>query len=119
MRNHLTCRFRYKDKLEFIPGELDFKIMQKGKVGFFDCKSFNDERFSYSMLDKAQIERAELYNDYGTVAGFIVWFRKVNQVVYFTGQQIAKIGPKTSFGVEDGQSVGQYELIDLRPIMEL
>jgi hypothetical protein len=120
IKNHLTARFVYAGKLQVIPGELDFTLIDRqGRVGFFDCKAFDTDFFSYSRLDEHQIARAVTYNNWRVPSGFVVWLRKPNRVILYSGHIIARNGPRSRFEVQDGLCLGRYERFDLRPILSL
>jgi hypothetical protein len=107
MPNHTPCRFIPGGRAIPIKGELDFKLIdQSGRVGFFDCKSFQEDFFTYSDLDEKQIERAVLYNEWSVPSGFVVYFRKTNQVYFYNGHVIDLKGPRERFDKSDGISLG-------------
>lgn len=119
IQNHLTARMVYKGRLQVVPGELDFKICsQDGRVAYLDCKSFGKSYFTFSDLSRPhQVERAVLYNDFKVPAGFVVWFRPTNQVVFFSGKLIQNSGRGARFLPVNGQLLGRFEDFDLRQIV--
>jgi hypothetical protein len=118
IKHFLTARFTYRGRVQIIPGELDFKIAnQQGRIGYFDCKTYHDSHFVYSALDSDQVKRAVTYNHYCIPSGFIVWFRQINQVVFYSGHAIARKGPGSRFEPSDGQSLGPFENFDLKPLL--
>lgn len=119
MPNYLTCRYTYNGRTQILPGGLDFTLIKNGVVGFFDCKSFADDHFTFSTLSEHQVKRAVLYNDNRVPAGFVVWFRKIDLVVFFSGHAIECKGPGTRFYTEDGQTLGRFDNFDLKPILEV
>lgn len=118
-KNHLTAIVTgFNGRVNVVKSELDFTLInQDGRCGFFDCKSFGGDRFSHSFLNPKQIERAVLYNDWNVPSGFVFYFRKTNQIVFYSGKHIESVGPKNSFGPEDGQLLGRAELFDLKPLL--
>lgn len=118
IKNHLSAKHGWKGRLILIKSELDFKLItQSGRVGFFDCKSFAGEKFTYSMIDPDQMQRAITYVEWNVPAGFVIWFRKYNRVVFFSVATIANKGPGTSFGPRDGDLLGRYEEFNLKRLM--
>lgn len=74
-----------------IKSDLDYKVCTRGgQVGFFDCKSFDGKRFGCARINPKQAERARLYNEYRVNAGFVVWFRELNEVCLFLASQLEK-----------------------------
>lgn len=117
-KNPLTARHTWTGRVQLLKGELDFTIVNPhGKVGYFDCKSWGSDHFIYSDIDAKQIERAVLWNEWMVPAGFICWFRPINQIVFFSGRKINQAGPRTRFTVKDGLVLGRFETFDLRALM--
>jgi hypothetical protein len=117
-KNHLSAKFKYNGELELIPGELDFKIISKrGGIAFLDMKSFGDREFPFSSLKAHQVQRAGLYNEWNVVAGFIVWFRPIDTVVFYSGHDVQRSGPGTSFAPEDGMILGGLANFDLNLVL--
>lgn len=118
LRNYQTCRFLFKGRVQVIPGQLDFTLItQDGKVGFFDCKTFDSNHFTFSQLTEHQVIRSVLYNDNQVPSGFVVWFRPINSIVYFTGLTIAFKGSGSRFNSSDGIYLGRFEQFNLNIIM--
>ncbi len=106
LQNHQEARFTYNGRLQPIKGELDFKMIKNGVTGFFDCKSFASDKFSFSAIEEHQAERSKLYNEWNVPSGFIVYFRQSNAVCFFSGTVINKKGPGSSFSQSDGLLLG-------------
>jgi hypothetical protein len=100
-----------------LKGQLDYEVVTcGGKWGAIDCKSFIDDFFTYSVLCQEQIKTAVLYNDWKILSGFVVWLRKPNQVVFYSGRTIQSIGPGGRFEAKDGFVLGTIEDFDLRKL---
>lgn len=118
LKNHQACRWLPGGRAVPMVSNLDFQLItQKGKIGFFDIKSFNQDFFTYSMLEEHQIKRAILYNDLKVPAGFIVFFLPKNRVQYFAGHVIAKAGPRSRFGLREGVALGNLHKFSLEPVL--
>jgi hypothetical protein len=116
-KHELACRYVGQGRLQPIKSDLDFKIIaDDGRVGFFDCKSYGAEKFSFSEIDPQQMKLAYDYNAYKVPAGFVVWFRTPNAVVYFSGSSLVKKGSGCSFTTTDGQYLGRFERFNLKAI---
>lgn len=115
IKNHQAAKYTYNGRLQPVEGDLDFKLIDlEGTVGYFDCKSFTGDSFSFSDLKSHQIDRATLLNDWGVPAGFIVCFRDIRRVVFYPGYLISAKGPGNSFKATDGIFLGFYEDFRLR-----
>lgn len=118
IKNHLTCKFTYNGRLQVVPGELDFKLVSAaGTVGYFDCKAYESDHFTYSQIETTQIDRAVVYNNWRVPSGFVVWFRPENAVVFFTGHMIAQKGPGNRFKSNEGYRLGGFETFDLNTVL--
>lgn len=107
IKNELRCKMGWNGKILLLPSDLDYKLInRRGVVGYFDCKTFADASFNYSWIDKDQLDKAMLYNDWDVPAGFVVLFRATMQVVFFSGHRIAEKGPRNSFSPDDGMVLG-------------
>lgn len=116
-KNHPTARFKKGGGFLLEKGDLDFKVIQRpGRVGYVDCKSFGGTSFTYSELDKRQVERAVEYSEWGVPAGFVVWHRGNNEVVFYSAHKIAFKGPRSNFSTQDGVSLGTLQNFDPRLI---
>lgn len=117
-KHELSCKYIGGGRLLRVKGELDYKLItQTGQVGYFDCKSYLGDSFSFSVIDENQLKKSTNYNYYSVPSGFVVWFRLTNQVVFIKGRTIAEKGPSCSFRAEDGLVLGSIESFDLKAIM--
>ena len=89
-------------------------ISDSGMVGFFDAKSFDSNFFTYSKIDSEQIKRADEYNRWSVPAGFIVLFREINRISFYSGSDLIAGGPGHRFLLTDGLLLGRLETFDLR-----
>lgn len=115
--NLIKARRAWKGRLQALPSNLDYTLMGRGgRIGFFDCKTFDKPYFTYSDLSKGdrehQIELAARYNEWGFHAGFVVWFRPINRVVFYPGWLIAARGERTRFLPTDGAEIGTWSRFD-------
>lgn len=118
-KNEPPARRIYGGRLQQIKGSLDYMLVnQRGRLGFFDCKSFGVERFVHSALDEDQVETAQLLNDWNVPAGFVVWFRPLDKIVYITGFTVCARGPGESFGPDDGRWLGGFADFDLKRVLD-
>ena len=106
----LSCK-AYQDRQGMtryhpIDSELDWQVLDRnGRIAFLDTKSFHGERFPISAFEEHQVTLAQTLNEWGHVAGFCIWFRKYNIVVFFTGAQVAAL-EEGSLGPEEGLHLG-------------
>jgi hypothetical protein len=95
---------------------LDYQLIRRdGRVSFLDTKTYAD-KFTYSEVNPSQLEKASLYEEWGIPSGFVVWFRKSNDVSYFSSEVIKRVGPGHSFTKDMGLCLGQIANFDLNRI---
>lgn len=115
LRNELSFRYQGGGKMLPIRADLDYRVCQKnGQVGFFDLKCFDAAYFTYSQITLHQLQRARIYENYNVPAGFVVCFRPLAQVVYYSGGVLTRKGPRSRFTPEDGVLLGSTAYFDLR-----
>jgi hypothetical protein len=111
--NHIKARRGWKGKLQELKSNLDYTVIRRGgTLAFIDCKTYDDWFFTFSKLDPHQVELARRYNEYGIDAGFVVWFREVDKVSFFSGHRIAALGERTRFSFGDGIALGTWARFD-------
>lgn len=99
--------------------ELDWHlVIRGGNAAHIDTKSFEGDRLPRSYLKDHQVRTAALLNDWGVTAGFVVWFRKPNLVVFFTGHQARALEFGSSLKPEDGVLLGGGFSFDIRKLVE-
>ena len=117
-KNNLTAKYLPTGRLLVEKSELDYRLVnQAGRVGYFDCKSFAESHFTYSTIDVEQIKRAATHNFWSVPAGFVIWFRAVDVVAFFSGRQIEKEGPRSRFEFNHGLKLGKFHEFDLRLLL--
>jgi hypothetical protein len=83
--------------------------------GSFDTKTIDGKTFPYSAITPHQLESLYSEECAGCCAGYIVYFRPENRVVFFSAGKLAAVRPRESLSPEDGLDLGSvYELKLLR-----
>lgn len=83
---------------------------------FVDCKSFGDwaVNLSRSMLTEHQVTTMFRFEERGCPAGYVIWFRGINKIVFFSAGQLYEIlQNKGSKSPDEGIDLGTFE--DMRP----
>ncbi len=119
-KTELSARRIANGRVITLKSDLDYRLANRqGRVGYFDCKNFKGARFEFSDIDEDQLDRAVELNEWNVPAGFVVWFRGVNRISFFSGLRIRSGGHRTSFGPADGLPLGSLETFDLKPLLPL
>ena len=84
----------------------DFFFAKNGKVAVVDAKTTSGSNFSYGMITVHQVLSLLDMENNGVRAGYIVYFRKVNQIVFLSATQLALLRPLQSLTPADGMNLG-------------
>lgn len=120
-KNKLSCDIIGPGAYRPVKSELDWLLIDpkdRGRVSYVDTKCFLDDHFVYSVIKQHQIDRAVWFNDFGVTAGFAVWFKSVNRVVFFSGKLIRFFGERNRFSHDQGVLLGAIHNFDIRRIYE-
>lgn len=89
----------------------DFLICKSGKAAAIDCKTLDEDSFSYSNLVEHQVQ--SLYDIGGHIpAGYVVWFRPCGNVVFFDHIKLRTLQPRASLKSSDGILLGPIKNFD-------
>jgi penicillin-binding protein-related factor A (putative recombinase) len=118
INNHTTAKRGWKGRLVELPSNLDYALIRRGRVGYFDCKTFHEPYFVHSDLKPHQVELAARYNENGVPAGFVVWFRPKDEVVFFPGWMVVQRGPGSRFEPQHGTHLGRWHRFDVACLLD-
>lgn len=117
LKNELAFRYLPGGKIRPIKADLDFRVLKgDGRVCYLDCKSFDAISFTYSQIDKHQLQRALVYERFKIPSGFVVWLQPLRQVVFYSGEKLWQRGPGKRFRAEHGVALGDSYTFDLTAI---
>lgn len=118
-KNPVSAKFNWNGRLMLVKGHhLDYTVSnQKGKIGFFDCKSYGRDYFDFSAIDEDQLKLSVMWFRWQVPSGFVVWFRPANAVCFFSGIKIEAKGPGTRFHMSEGLFLGAITSFDLKLIL--
>ena len=107
VRQPLAFRWRQGGKAVAIRAELDYALVSRqGQVGWFDTKSWGGKAYPRSALTVHQVARAYTYNRYNVPSGFVVEFRALDAVVFFSGRMAQALTKGRSLAPDDGLYLG-------------
>lgn len=87
--------------------DFDFIIVKNKSAAFIDAKTTNDTTFTYSEITPHQVHKLAAIEKQGFNAGYLVWFRKVdNRIVFFTASKLLALKKGESLKVDDGYDLG-------------
>lgn len=88
----------------------DYILCSLGLSVFIDCKTVDKNTFSKSDIKSPhQIEFLDSIEHMKCRAGFLIWFRKDNHVVFYDASKLKKLKTGESVSPLDGEYLGNYE----------
>lgn len=82
-------------------------------AAYIDCKSINDDAFYSSMIDWDQINNLLTFESCGHPAGYVIYFRKIQKIVFVRSSKIQAIGNSRTIRPDDGVTLGDLYSFDL------
>lgn len=92
---------------------LDYVLIYNGRCVFIDCKSFDQENISYSMLTAHQVNELYDIQTYGVRTGYLVFHRKSDKVCFYDADKLRKLGPRESVHLTSATDLGSGESFSL------
>lgn len=97
----------------------DFLLSHNGLTACIDCKTIDSGNFSHSMLTPHQVESLiKIYNS-KVSAGYLIWYRDTDQIIYFGAIHLYQLKPRQSLNIEDGIMCGTSKSFSLKAVLEL
>ena len=82
-------------------------------IGFLDLKTIATKKFPVALIKPHQMRILDRLSK-NNIAGFLVWFRKVDRVVFFRADYAIK---SAQLVMEDGLDIGDLSNMDLKKLM--
>lgn len=99
------CRQVSKGKLIRVKSPFDFVIIKSGKSVFLDTKTTLGTRWTYSDCDRHQMYWLEHCAKAGSRAGYMVEFRALRRIVFFSIERLSRLQPRESLSPDDGLQI--------------
>jgi len=96
------CRWVSAVRAVPVKTPFDFIVMRAGKSIYVDTKSTLLSSFAYSEIDRHQLHWLSRCAKAGHKAGYIVNFRALKMVVFFSVYTLAGLGPRKSLKPDQG-----------------
>ena len=96
----------------------DWALSYNGRSAFIDTKTVDKVSFAYSSVTDHQVRALHTHEAAGAVAGYVIWFRPSDQVVFIPASRLLTSQGRTgSFSMSDDgvQPIGNH-LFDIRLI---
>ena len=105
------CRQVGAYKLVRIKTPWDWVLSMNGRAAFIDTKSCNDNSFPHSHIEAHQIDAMLMHEAAGNFAGYVIWFRKPDLVIFMPASQL-----KPRIGERGSVRPDEKFLINLGPV---
>lgn len=102
-----------------VPTEFDFTFARNGVAIFADAKMVSRNFFSFAMIKQHQVLALREYEKQGFRSGYVVCFKDLNQVVFFSATQLMNLKPRQSLETMDGILLGNNQFVSLESIATL
>lgn len=99
-------------------GGPDFTLLYKGKAIFFDAKSFDSDRITFSQLHQHQLSELLDISVSGFKSGYLVWMREISKVCWIDISRLIKVEPGNSIKSDELLCIGQTVSPMLEPSMD-
>jgi hypothetical protein len=94
----------------------DFIACKNGKAIFFDAKTLDAKTFSKSSSTPHQIESLLAFELSGLTAGYIVWLREIDEIVFYKASQLKSLSRGDSLKSSDGVFLGKKDTLSLETL---
>lgn len=101
------CKNGWKGKLIRVKSPFDFLLAKRGCGNLcIDTKTLFEETFKFSEIREHQVDALLAMEIEGVPAGYLVWFRPINRIIFFHASVLARAQPNTSLKPADGIDIG-------------
>lgn len=108
------CRQLGPHRLMRVQSPFDFVFVKSQyEIVFVDAKSTDNNTFTYSAITQHQLQILSLLESKGVKAGYIIYFRTPNLVVWFSASKLNSINKGQSLKPQDGVQLGSRHSITL------
>lgn len=97
------CRVVGRGRLIRVKTPFDWIVTEGGRTAVLDTKTFDEHRLMPHMIEEHQLRALEKHARAGAVAGYVIWFRPCDLVVFADASQLYEI-------FESGEGVHASEI---------
>lgn len=109
----------WETKIVRIRTPFDFVAFRGGRGVVFDAKTVDGETFPHSAIKEHQLISLISCADHTTRAGYLVWFRPIDTVVWFSHMRLQALAPRQSLAPSDGSiQIGRAMAMRLESLFE-
>lgn len=84
----------------------DYILSCNNRTAIIDTKTTDAKTFPYSKINPDQVKKMHYLADQGTIAGYVVWFRELDKIVFYSTRDLLDIQEQESLEPCDGTILG-------------
>lgn len=117
------CKVVGRGQLKRVKSPFDWILSYHGQVVIIDTKTVNESVFAHSAIDLDQARAMLEHQNQGTLAGYVVYLRKSNQVIFVDAWELCRRIPQGPGSVKPGDPrvflIGQIQDFNPRLIFSV
>jgi len=102
----------------WVKSPFDYIATKNKRIVFFDAKTFDRIRIQHSDLVEHQINNLYALSQEGHYAGYLVYFRPIEAIVFYPVSQLKGLKNGHSFHFSEGKYIGGLHTCDLNNIFK-
>jgi len=111
------CKRVGKYRIIPVKSPFDRILAKRGKSAFVDYKHSSGKAFTYSMVDKDQVNNLITLESVGLPAGYLVFFSQYNKIIFFKASKLFEMIPRDSLSWKDGVDCGSQLKSNIKNIL--
>jgi penicillin-binding protein-related factor A (putative recombinase) len=103
-------------RLIAVKSPCDWVCSYNGLTAVIDTKTIDRASFPFNLINPDQVRSMNALTPGGTLRGYVIWFRKIDRVVFISCEKLKTVQTRGSVSVEDGIDLGPLDELDLTKI---
>ena len=88
------CKSIGQNRIIRVKTPFDWILSFNGKTALIDTKTTDSDSFSHSKIIIHQVTEMSAHQRAGTIAGYVIWFRKSNRVIFMNALDLFELSLK-------------------------
>lgn len=104
-------------KIIRVKSPFDYIVSNQVFAAFIDTKTTDKDRFAFSDINQSQVDELGKLDKAGP-SGYVIWYREINCVVFYTTETLVNLRPRQSLKFEDGLHLGGVKDFNLNIVFD-
>lgn len=101
------CRQLGPHKIQRVKTPFDFVFVKSPEQTIYaDAKTTSSKTFNYAAITEHQIYILNKLEKKGVKSGYIIYFREIDKIIFFSSEQLKSLAPRESLKPENGILLG-------------